>query len=535
MFGLKENVLNRYKVAAAGLFALLITVFAWQSDDAYHAYVMAKNLVLGNGFVYNAGERASASSCPLFTLVIAVGYFVIRKMFLVSLLICVIESTAAYIVVLKHFCRTRAQVIGTFCVFAGSAVFVSYTTSGLENCQLFLLGALFLAVFFGSEKYGTKDLLILAILVSLIAMTRMDAVLMVVPMVVYAYLFRRDRVSFPKAVGLGITGLLPFILWELFSLFYYGFLVPNTAFVKLGTGIPLSEYIKRGIAYLGTSAFCDLLLLAVPVAVMLMTLVIRKRPEQMCSLGILAYIAYVIYIGGDFMLGRHFTVLFFLSVICFLKMQNEDFYGIRSAALNRAAVVILVAGVLYNLVSPVITTQFLYGYGNSPIADERAGYFRYTSLFNNTLSYLKTGELVIRDAWNEAGIKEIRDWKDCGGILPMVPGITMYYNSDLYLNDQYALGDPFLSKLPAVREENWRIGHMWREIPDGYAESITERKNLVEDESLHEYLDVIRLITRGDLLDPNRIRAIIDLNTGKYDQLIEDYRQTLDQNNRKKE
>ena len=117
----------------------------------------------------------------------------------------------------------------------------------------------------------------------------------------------------------------------------------------------------------------------------------------------------------------------------------------------------------------------------------------------------------------------------------MVPGITMYYNSDLYLNDRYALGDPFLSKLPAVREENWRIGHMWREIPDGYAESITEQKNLVEDESLHEYLEVIRLITRGDLWDQDRIRAIIDLNTGKYDLLIENYKQTLDQNNRKKE
>ena len=84
--------LNKYRFITIILFLLVITLLAWQSDDAYHAYAMAKNLVDGNGFVYNIGERASASSCPLFTLVIALGYFFIRHMFLVSLLICIIFS-----------------------------------------------------------------------------------------------------------------------------------------------------------------------------------------------------------------------------------------------------------------------------------------------------------------------------------------------------------------------------------------------------------------------------------------------------------
>ena len=61
----------------------------------------------------------------------------------------------------------------------------------------------------------------------------------------------------------------------------------------------------------------------------------------------------------------------------------------------------------------------------------------------------------------------------------MVPGITAYYNQDMYLNDLYALGDPFLSKLPAVREENWRIGHMWREAPVGYDETADRGLQLV--------------------------------------------------------
>ena len=79
-----SSEINRYRLITTIVFICVITLLAWQSDDAYHAYIMAKNLVLGNGFVYNIGERASATSCPLFTLVIAGGYFLFRKMFLVS-------------------------------------------------------------------------------------------------------------------------------------------------------------------------------------------------------------------------------------------------------------------------------------------------------------------------------------------------------------------------------------------------------------------------------------------------------------------
>lgn len=528
---LKNNVLNRYKVGALVIFILVITALAWQSDDAYHAYVMAKNLVLGNGFVYNVGERVTASSCPLFTLIIAAGYFVFRKMFLVSLLICVIFSSLAYMIVLKHFCTTKQRVIGSLFAVLGSSCFVSYTTSGLENCLLFFLAALFLKVYFSKETYGSKDLLILGVLVALIATTRMDAVLHFVPMVLYAYLAKREKVSFIKAVGLGFVSLSPFFIWELFSVFYYGFFIPNTAFVKLGTGIPLTDYIKRGLMFIATSAVCDVILLLLPLFVIVIAIMAGKWKERFCAAGIVLYIIYVVYIGGDFMLGRHFTVMFFMALICLLHMLQVDFYGHKQELLKRASAFVLGIGLLCNLISPVVTKQFLFESGNSPIADERAGYFHYTSLFNNTLSYFKTGKLVLRNAWNETGVEEIREQNMSGGVLRMVPGITMYYNSDLYLNDQYALGDPFLSKLPAVLEEDWRIGHMWRDVPEGYYESVYWTKNRVKNEDLKQYLDVIRLITRGELFDPARIQAIIDINLGRYDYLIENYAKTLDENN----
>ncbi len=530
--GYLSDETNRYRFYTLLLFIVIITALAWQSDDAYHAYVMAKNLVIGNGFVYNAGERASATSCPLFTLVIACGYFFIRKMYLVSILICIIFSASAYSIILKNFCKTKKQVIFTFLVLIGSSCFISYTTSGLENCLLFFLAALFMKYYFASETYNGRQLFMLAVLVALIAMTRMDAVLMFVPMIVFVYLARREKVSFVKAIGIGFAGLFPFIGWEIFSVIYYGFPVPNTAYVKLGTDIPLKEYLVRGMQYFLTSAICDVLLLAIPVIVVLITLAFKKASYLYCAAGIVCYAGYILYIGGDFMLGRHFTVLFFLSVICCLRMWNQEFDVYQgNLKFERILIGIVILGLIYSGTTGVITNQFLFGNNfSSPISDERAGYFRFTSLFNNTLSYFKNGKMVLRDAWNEQGIDEYREAGYRSGILKMVPGISIYYNSDMYLNDLYALGDPFLSKLPAVREENWRIGHMWREAPAGYSDTVLYGENVIENENLHQYYEVIKLITRGDIWDQKRLQAIIDMNMGKYEYLIEKYKNTLDEN-----
>lgn len=532
--------LNVYRFITLIIFLMVVIALAWQSDDAYHAYAMAKNLVDGHGFVYNIGERASASSCPLFTLVIAFGYFFIRHMFLVSLLICVIFSGVAYWIVVKDFCKDKIQIFVLLFTLLCSSSFISYTTSGLENSMLFFLAALFLKAYFKTETYSLKQMLYMAILISLIAMTRMDAVLMFIPMILYVYLVKRE-ISFIKAVGIGIAGLLPFILWEFFSLFYYGFFVPNTAFVKLGTDIPKRDYIVRGIQYVLNTMICDPIVLLVPFIAVLVLVFTKKFRYIHLALGVLLYGIYIIYIGGDFMMGRHFTVMFFMSVIGSIYYINNELVSNETGKVTYKAITVrfmemmLVCCITYSMTSNVISRQFIFGENmNSPISDERAGYFKWTSLFNNVLSYMSTGRMCITDAWNDQGVIDLIDEDINSGILAVVPGITKYDHNDMYLNDYYALGDPFLSKLPAVKESGWRIGHMHREAPEGYCESVMFGENQIRNEAASEYYDVIRLITHGDLFDSERIRAIIDINTGKYDYLIDEYAGSLDENNMQK-
>ena len=528
--------LYRYRFFALLIFIAVITLLAWQSDDSYHAYIMAKNLVDGNGFVYNIGQRATASTCPLYTLVVAAGYFVIRDMFFVSLLINIVFSTLAFNILIRDFCRTKKQIVFCLIVLIGSVSFVSYTTSGLENSMLFFLGACFMKIFLGSERYNAKTLFILAILVSLIAMTRMDAVLIFAPMAVFAYLIKRDTVSFAKAVLLGMAGLLPFILWELFATFYYGFPFPNTAYVKLGTDIALTDYLIRGIRYYLNTAICDPVMLIVPLFGLIAAVSVRKAQYIVCMSGPVIYGIYLLYIGGDFMMGRHFTLMFFISLICYMDIKNREFSELgKGASFNRTFVGFAIAAVAFSSTSRVITDQFLFGrtFG-SPISDERAGYFTTSSLFNNVCSLIKTGDLCIQNTWNEDSVDELRKAGLGGGILVSVPGITKYYNNDLYLNDLYALGDPYLAHLPAVKEDGWRIGHMWRDTPLGYRNYVRFDwgTGAIKNDAAREYFEIIDEITRGDLFDGDRIKKIIEINTGKYDYLIDEYRSSLDENGR---
>ena len=498
-------------------------ILGWQSDDSYHGYVMVKHLLEGNGFVYNIGERACATTAPLYTLSIAVPCFFTGEYFFTTIVLDVVYTAIAYYIFAYRICRSRAQVIYGFLALIGSKAFLSYTTSGLENSLLFLLSAVFLLQYFSNESFNTKKLLALAFTFGLIAVTRMDLVLMFIPMIVWVFLFKRDNTSFGRAVGITFAGLSPFILWELFSVFYYGFPFPNTAYVKIGTGISSTDYMKHGVIYYFYTLINDPVVLLVPLFFVLLAFMTKKARYVMTGTGILVYGLYILWIGGDFMMGRHFTVMLFVSILSFAMMVNRETDNKGSCKRMRS---VFEACILFSVIASftfgsVIGSQYLYGHRSaSSISDERENYSNTTGLYNNIVSYIKTGRLCVEDTWNTQATDELREKGFSGGILENAAGILVFYNSDLYLNDTYCLGDPFLSKLPALYDPNWRVGHLRRAIPEGYQETSREDENLIEDPALHEFYDKIVLITRGDLLAPGRIKTIIDMNLGKYDNLI---------------
>ena len=523
---------DRWRLFSLILFAVTVLLLAWQSDDAYHGYVMARNLAEGHGFVYNIGERSTASTGPLFTLIISLAYFFTREMFFTSLVVCTLLSSAAFYILVYKFCRSKEQILMVMLALFASSSFMSYTTSGLENSLLFLLSALFLWALSAHERYNFKQLFVIALIISAIAMARMDTVLIFAPAAVWIFIMKRDGISFPKAMLAAAAGLSLFVLWELFAVIYFGFPFPNPAYVKLGTGISQTEYLKRGILYYFYTFLNDTGVIMLTVAGTVLSISAKKSKYTAVSLGIIFYLIYILRIGGDFMMGRHFTVVFFISLCMFYIIENKEISEITKLRLNKRIfdVTVIVCLVMTLGFSRGIGSQYLLGHKySSHISDEREYYYSTTGLYNNVVSLIREGRLCVSDTWNNEAPDDLRENGLSGGIIDNAAGILVYYNPDLYLNDTYCLGDAFLSKLPAIYDPNWRVGHLRRAVPEGYRESVWNNDNEIEDPDLHEYYEVIRLITRGRIFDPERIKAIIDINTGKYDHLIDNYERRLEE------
>ena len=534
----------------------LIIILAWNCDDAYHAYVMAKNLVEGNGFVYNLGERVNASTCPLFTLLVAVVYAVVGDMYLSGILTCVICSGIAVWFVFFKFCKNLPSVLLAVVCLSGANGFITYATSGLENCLLFCMMSLVFFMVMSKEEYGKKDLFFLAMVIGILMGARMDNVLLVAPIGVYVYFFaKKKEISIPKSIGIGVLGVFPFWMWEIFSVIYYGFLFPNTAYIKLGTGLPLTNYLSRGISYMLTALLNDPVLLVMPLLYGIFAVIKRDKKHILMAAGTWIYLVYVVYIGGDFMLGRHQTVPFFSAVcgLCVLfsdascemaknaakvkeKGQEAELTEDREADRQKKRTGNILTG---TIVAAAVCVIFAYTFGRTEgkrylwngdkylmqcmdVADERAYYSPTTGL----LAYLKTkdGEYegIVTKTFNTVEVEEMLARETPGGqLFRGASGILVYYYLEgIHVYDFYGLADAFLARLQATYDDHWRIGHMQREIPSGYEETVVTGVNCIEDEKLHEFYDALSIVIKGDLWSVERFKTIWRMNTGYYNNLL---------------
>lgn len=397
-----------------------------------------------------------------------------------------------------------------------SKSFISYTSSGLENAMLFFLSTIFILYFMHvwekNNEFNLRQIFILALLEGIIVFTRMDAGLIFLPLCFFVgmkcssssfvdYLFRCI-----KRLGIAVLACSPFIIWEVFSLFYYGSLVPNTALAKLNTGFPKYQYYERGIAYYLVSFEWDYLVIFLPVLCIIMTLFIYLKKGlkvqyiqwPLLGLGIILYMLYIVSIGGDFMKGRHFTVIFWVSIV---SISYLLLFTRKEKLINKCARLLMIIAIIFALLingrvidNPIkkYTENIQWVY-----TDEREIYFPYTGLINVVLN----GKEVVWECQHR--------------------GIQWYNGVNWYEERLY---DPLLSRLPANSEnDKWMVGHMSRDYPKGYLETLETGVNCIENSNLHEYYDYLYEIIAGDLFSFHRLRHIVNLNCGRYDYLIDDY------------
>jgi arabinofuranosyltransferase len=225
----------------------------------------------------------------------------------------------------------------------------------------------------------------------------------------------------------------------------------------------------------------------------------------------------VLRIGGCFMSGRYFAVPLLVSVAVLAAIRLSG----RPSPIAGGAGVVLVILVGLCGPRPSVLTDGRYdwdwqlSYDAYEIGDERASLYQATGLLRAGPRYGVPNKpatyLGLAAAANNVRVLT-------GTIVMGLSGF--HAGPTVHVVDVLGLADPLLGRLPA-RDARFRIGHFERFVPDGYLEGLRAGRNELTDMRLRQYYDKLRLITAGPIFSAARLTAILRMNLGCYDHLID--------------
>ena len=496
------------RVGSRLLFALLTTLFAgvvlrnaWIHDDAYITYRTVDNFINGYGLRWNPAERVQTYTHPLWMLVVSACYAVTHEVFFTVIFISLALSVAAVLLIVFGLASSLAAGCLGVAVLTFSKAFVDYSTSGLENPLTHLIFAVFLCVCFRRDTSPTT-LYLLASLAALSGLNRIDTLLLYLPVLAFVLV----KVGLARGLAVIAAGFLPLALWEVFSLVYYGFPFPNTAYAKLfETGVGVGDRIVHGWYYLLNSARIDPLTLLTIAAAMASAAWSSDHRQLAVAGGIAAYLSYVVLIGGDFVTGRFLSTPLLGAVALISR-----WHSIPRKAVVAAAIVVIAVG-LTSSDPPPLSTAAVGSEGKElmddhGIADERPYYYPYSGFLRAV-----QGVRVSSHPWSLEGV-EARRTRVPLAVRGDIGYFGFHAGPQVHIVDLWGLGDPLLARQPARTDLTWRVGHFTRAIPDGYLETLTSGENRIADKGLAAYYDRLSLITRGPLLDSSRLIEIWKMN-----------------------
>ncbi|MBZ0258441.1 hypothetical protein K8I31_20405, partial [bacterium] len=316
-----------------------------------------------------------------------------------------------------------------------------------------------------------------------------------------------------KAFGAVVLGWTPFALWELFSLVYYGFLLPNTAYAKLLHGLGQARLLQNSAYYFSNSIQQDPITLCVIALGLIYACFVNDFSRRMIALGVVLYLLYLVKIGGDFMSGRLLTLPFLGSLIVLSNLS----FQFKSWKFAVSLVLFILLG--FAAPHPILLSGSEYGLTEArrdphDIADERAEYYPKTGMLKFIGQRFAAG-------WIKRYIKGTQ--ANEGDVITQGNmGFMGYYGGpEIHFIDVFGLTDPLLARLPARQDCFQRPGHYFRVMPVGYVETIRNQQLLIRDENLREYYQKLSVITQGPLFSFERFKTILLMNLGYYQHLID--------------
>lgn len=487
------------------LFVVLLVKIAWVGDDAFITFRTIDNFLHGYGLRWNITERVQSYTHPLWMFLLAFFVFFTEDIYYTAIFLSMALSLVSLFLLMRHSGLYSLQGITALAVCMSSKAFMDYTSSGLENPLSYLLAGLFLWIWYRPSH--PNRLFWLVLIGSLSAVNRHDTVILFVPCMLYEFFrppFRRER------IGAVLAGSTPLLAWTAFSLIYYGFPFPNTAYAKLNTGIAAHDFFVQGTHYYVNSISFDPITLGAIAGVLVLVTLSKREAHLVPMAGVLLYLLYIVKIGGDFMSGRFFSVPFYVSVFVFARLDLKAVY--RYSALGLAAILTLL-----NTHAPLrmLGTEGLQTLTGTGITDERACYADYMALTNHT----RSNDEFFQHAWIRQGKDNARNPQaDTVSVLSAI-GIIGYYSGPRFYWIDF-LSDPLLARIPLGKTQKWRTGHYYRHLPPGYLKSREENANYIEAPGLALYFEKMKIVTESPVWSKERFIEIFRFNTGYYDHLL---------------
>ncbi|MGW0162770.1 flagellar motor control protein ZomB [Mycobacterium sp. NPDC003323] len=275
-------------VVAAGLFGWGAWQRRWMADDGLIVLRTVRNLLAGNGPVFNAGERVESNTSTLWTYLITASSWIAGPVRLeyVALALALGLSVAGVVLVMLGTARLYAPTLAgrrALLLPAGVLVYIAvppardFATSGLENgLVLAYVGLLWwLLVRWSQARRAAGPVLItgLAFVAGLSVLVRPELALVgggaLVLMVLAAPTWRC------RLLIVAVGGALP-VAYQIFRMGYYGLLVPQTAIAKDASGAKWSQ----GLLYLENLDAPYLLWVPMVLLVVLAVVLMRGRSSS---------------------------------------------------------------------------------------------------------------------------------------------------------------------------------------------------------------------------------------------------------------
>lgn len=449
-------------------------------DDSWIHATYARNLALSHEWAFELGQRSAGSTAPLWTLLLAPGYWLglapvwwscLLGLFTLVGLGLVAEAMARR---LADGYRPRVPWVGVFIALEWHMLWAA--ASGMETLLHATLATVVLSMLAG----GTRKYAVLGLLTGLSVWLRPDGVTLVGPVLAVLALSGLDGTSRLRALASVAVGFGAFFIPYLaFNLWLSGTPMPNTFYAKQAEyaawqARPLLYRAGLGLAQLSTGP----LLLLWPGLVMTVFRTVRTKNVAMgaalvwCALYAFIYVMRLpAYQHGRYLMPA-MPMLFTLGIIGYLEFQRSKRLGRyrwaaawawQSGLLLLSAAFLILGGRAYGqdvalIESEMVNTASWVAQGIPPGAVVAAhdigalGYYDHHGLID--LAGLVSPEVLpfIRD---ESRLAEFLDRRGATYLIAF-PGL--YPQLEALSLPVYSTGGPFA---PAAGEGNMTV-YCWR-------------------------------------------------------------------------